>query len=346
MGVGGNLFRWFTSYVENRCQTVVLNGYTSRRTLTNIPSGVPQGSLLGPLLFNIFINDIDNCFLTSKIILYADDLKVMKQINRVQDAIELQEDLNRFQAYCKTNKLDLNVNKCYVCSFTRKHSPIFQVYKLLDTPLSRVSNIKDLGVTFDSKLLFDTHIYNIVSKASKALGFLLRVSADFKNIKTIKILYCSLVRSHLEYCSQVWNPMYNVYIDRIERIQRRFLGYIQYRCSCYLPDYVTRCKKFHILPLIERRKIADLSFLFGIMRGAVDSSELVSKIALNVPTAHLRGFNLLHVPIVDSKYRQNSYMIRASRMYNAACRSVDIDIFSSSVTKFKKQLGNVFFDQA
>ncbi|CAF4761859.1 unnamed protein product [Pieris macdunnoughi] len=151
MGIRGNLFRWFSSYVENRCQTVVLNGYSSRTRY--IPSGVPQGSLLGPLLFNIFVNDITHCFQSSKILLYADDMKIMKQINSVADALSLQEDLDRFQNYCVLNGLDLNVSKCYICTFTRKLHPIAFPYKLQDSILVRVGSVKDLGVIFDSKLL-------------------------------------------------------------------------------------------------------------------------------------------------------------------------------------------------
>ena len=343
MGIGGSLYRWFTSYVKNRCQTVVLEGYSSRTM--SIPSGVPQGSLLGPLLFNIFVNDIEACFQHSKILLYADDMKIMKQISSIDDAILLQEDLKNFQNYCRQNKLDLNVSKCYVCSFTRKPNPITVVYNLLETPIARVNVIRDLGVTFDSKLIFDAHIDNIVKKASRALGFIVRMSSEFKSIKAIKILYCSFVRSHLEYCSQVWNPKYNIYIDRLEGIQKKFLRYLQFRTGVYSPSYSVRCKKLHILPLHERRKTADMTFLFKIMNGSVEVPELLSKVGLRVPCAFLRRFDLLHASVARCTYRQNSYLIRASRAYNAASREVDIDINYTSVTKLKKTLCETFFER-
>lgn len=342
VGIRGDLYRWFRSYVENRCQTVVLNGYCSKPF--KVPSGVPQGSLLGPLLFNIFINDISSSFRYSKLLLYADDMKIMRQINTLADAHLLQADLNNFQGYCINNKLDLNVSKCYICSFTRKPIPIIHNYMLLDTALNRVNTIRDLGVIFDSKLLFDAHIDNIVKKASKALGFVLRVSSDFKSIKTIKILYCSFVRSHLEYASQVWNPNYNVYINRIESIQKRFLRHIQYRSKTFLASYVYRCKKFHILPLYERRKISDLVFLFKIANGITGVTELLHKIGLRVPSAFLRRPQLLHTPVVATVYRQNSYMVRASRMYNTTCWEADIDIFNTSVAKLRRILTNSFFE--
>lgn len=342
IGIRGNLFRWFSSYVRNRCQTVVLGGYSSLSM--NIPSGVPQGSLLAPLLFTIFINDISSCFIHSKILLYADDMKILHQINNACDAHKLQADLTKFQNYCTQNKLDLNVSKCYVCSFTRKPTKLIHNYILYSSELARVDKIKDLGVIFDSKLLFDDHINSIVKKASRALGFVLRMSAEFTNIKTFKILYCSYVRSHLEYASQVWNPHYDVYSSRLESIQKRFLRYLQYRAHIYLPDYETRCRKFHFLPLFKRREIADLSYLFGILNSTVDCPELLEQVGLRTNTVALRKPNVLYVPIVSNNYRQNSFIIRTSRSFNTLVKAnPELDLFNTSVSKLKRLLTGRFF---
>jgi ribonucleases P/MRP protein subunit RPP40 len=117
-GLHYNLLRWFTSHVENCSQAVTVRGYVSR--WTDIPSGVPQGSIQGPLLFVIFIMDISKCFLNSKILLFADDVKIVK----ANAAHELQHDLLRFEQYCLINKLDLNVEKCHCTTFTRKVNEI------------------------------------------------------------------------------------------------------------------------------------------------------------------------------------------------------------------------------
>lgn len=341
VGIRGNLFRWFSSYVHNRCQTVVLNGFTSASMY--IPSGVPQGSLLGPLLFIIFVADISSCFRSSKILLYADDMKILSPIRSNEDASRLQEDLNKFQNYCIINKLDLNVSKCYVCSFTRKPIHILFNYTLKNSSLSRVSFIRDLGVTFDSKLLFNNHVNDVVSKASKALGFVLRMSSQFQSIKTLKILYCAYVRSHLEYASQVWNPSYGIYINRIEGIQRKFLRYLQYRTNIYLPDYSARCKKQHLLPLHERRRIADISYLLSLANGTIDCPELLGQLGLRTSSNALRKPNLLHIPTARSNYRQNSFLIRACRCYNSMSKNVDLDLFNMSVLKFKRISADVYF---
>lgn len=209
--------------------------------------------------------------------------------------------------------------------------------------LKRIEAMRDLGVTFDSKLLFDVHIDNIIKKATQALGFILRLSADFKNIKTYKILYCAFVRSHLEYASQVWNPNYNVYIDRIERVQKRFLRFLQFKTRKYSSNYIVRCKRFHMLPLYERRRIADIATLFKIANSGMDCPELLSKLGLVTHITLLRNPRLIHVPRVRTTYRQNSFMLRAGKSFNVISRDVDLDLFNTSVARLKRCLVSSFF---
>lgn len=185
---------------------MVLNGYMS--TWKSIPSGVPQGSLLGPLLFIIFINDIDVCFNNSQFLLFADDMKVFKVVNSPEDSALLQFDLNKLTTYCRMNRLDINVSKCFSISFGRKRSMFSSTYIINNQTISNFTEIRDLGVIMDSKLIFNNHIDKIVKKAYKLLGFLIRSCKNFNLMKSIKIIYCSLVRSNLEYASQVWNPRY------------------------------------------------------------------------------------------------------------------------------------------
>lgn len=121
-GIHGDLNHWFSSYIQNRTQAVVLQGYTSGWSC--VPSGVPQGSILGPLLFILFIADIKHCFKHSYILLYADDMKVHKVVRSLCDTYQLQADLNRFETYCIHNKLQLNVSKCFHLTFARLKSAI------------------------------------------------------------------------------------------------------------------------------------------------------------------------------------------------------------------------------
>lgn len=336
LGVRGSLLRWFISYVQNRSQAVVLNGFSS--SWMSIPSGVPQGSLLGPLLFIIFVYDIERCFVNSEYLLFADDMKVFRIVNNPSDEMLLQDDLHRLDQYCYTNKLELNVDKCFFIIFTRKRIPFNSTFILRNQVLKRGSHTKDLGVIHDSKLLFDLHISNIIGKACKAMGFIMRVSKPFKTMKSLKILYCAYVRSHLEYASQIWNPQYGIYIDRLERVQRRFTRFLGFKFKLPRMKYAQRCIKFHLLPLYLRRDISDVLFLAKVLRGSIDSPDLLRKIGLRVPHHRTRKRPLLHIPTSNSNYRQNSFLVRASNTYNRVLSDSEVDLFCSSLPKIKDVL--------
>lgn len=338
MGIHGDLLRWFTSYIDNRSQAVVINNYVS--SWVTVPSGVPQGSLLGPLLFNIFVNDISDCFHTSKLLCFADDMKIFTKINSLDDSALLQDDLTRLVAYCQTNKLDLNVSKCFTLTFTRQQSSIPTSYKLNDHVLKSVSCMKDLGVTHDSKLLFDTHIDNIVTGATKTLGFIMRSSLHFTQIKTIKVLYCTYVRSKLEYASQIWSPSYNIYINRIERIQKKFVKYLCFKMKTPYnsSNYENICKKHHLIPLHKRRQIADITYILNILNGNIDCPELLAKLSFNTPSRSKRYFPPLSIPFSSRNYRKNSFLLRAGKSLNELTKERDIDVFNSNITTIRRIL--------
>ena len=138
------------------------SGYKSGRVLST--SGVPQGSVLGPLLFLVFINDIAS-ELSCEFLLYADDLKIFKSVKSVNDCTILQTDLNLVQEWCDVNGMDLNVNKCCTMTFTRKNDPICFLYDIGNRSLQRVGEFKDLGVLFDPKLSFINHITAKIGEA-------------------------------------------------------------------------------------------------------------------------------------------------------------------------------------
>lgn len=345
-GICGDLLRWFSSYIDNRSQAVVLNNYIS--SWVPVPSGVPQGSLLGPLLFIIYVADIDSCFLSSKLLCFADDMKVFSTVSSADDMIALQADLVRLEEYCRINKLELNPSKCSFITFTRKFNVIPTTYTLQGQALSRYSSMRDLGVIHDSKLLFDEHVEKIVSKASKALGFIMRLSKNFKNVKTFKILYCTFVRSNLEYASEVWNPRYDVYIDRLESIQRRFLKYLCFRVKINYDssNYLDLCKKFHFLPLKNRRDISDYLYMLKIIKSNIDCPELLSKVQFNIPNRPLRFTPPLHVPLANTNYRQNSFIVRASKVVNEMSKHLDIDPFFTSITGARRNISRNFFNES
>lgn len=342
--MSGDFLRWFSSYINRRTQAVVVSNYMS--SWVPVPSGVPQGSLLGPLLFAIFTNDISECFKNSRLLCFADDMKVISHINSQCDVNKLQDDLNRLDKYCYDNKLELNPAKCSVVSFSRKKHSFQSSYILKNEVLQRGFVVRDLGVFHDSKLVFDMHVDYIVKKASKSLGFVLRTCGSFTKAKSFKILYCTLVRSILEYASQIWNPRYEKYVARIERIQIKFVKHLCYKLKIPYDsrNYINLCKQFHILPLSKRREIADVTYLLNIMSSKIDCPDLLSKFSLYTPSKPLRYSPLIDLPTATTNYRQNAFTLRASRLFNSLDRrGLDIDLFCTSVPAARRLLSKDFF---
>lgn len=158
---------------------------------------------MGPLLFNLFINDISSCFRYCKFLLYADDLKIFRRIDSQVCAASLQRDLSSFENWCTLNSLDLNLSKCHILRFYKKNN--LNVLRcdcvLGNSPLSEVEFVRDLGVMFSSDLTFNRHYRGISALAYKKLGFIFPYGKDFGSVRTLKILDCVLVRPILEYCS-------------------------------------------------------------------------------------------------------------------------------------------------
>ena len=221
-GTEGDALRWFQSYLCNRQQRVVING--SHSEWYKAVSGVPQGSIIGPTLFIMYINDIVDCVHNSQILLFANDCKIYKDVSSIIDCTLLQHDLNRINVWCKEWHMKLHPDKCFYMNLSLKRThDVTNTYIIGDNTLQRIFEMKDLGIYFTPNLNFNLHISKITSKSLQMLGFMKRVSHDFTDVKTLHILYNSLVRSRLEYCSQIWNPSAAASITKLERVQKSIL---------------------------------------------------------------------------------------------------------------------------
>uniref|UniRef100_A0A2S2R2Y8 RNA-directed DNA polymerase from mobile element jockey n=1 Tax=Sipha flava TaxID=143950 RepID=A0A2S2R2Y8_9HEMI len=196
-GFGEPLLSWFNSYLSNRKQFVKV--FEIKSDITNVPSGVPQGGHLSPMLFALFINNIKHVIHNSKFLLFADDLKLFLKIDLINDCLLLQEDINAVVNWATNMGLEFNVVKCHSMSFYRTRTPITFTYFMNDFPLIHSDNtVTDLGIVFDRELNFHSHIENSCCKALKILGFLRRICSEFKLMTPLKLLYCAYVRSVLE----------------------------------------------------------------------------------------------------------------------------------------------------
>ena len=227
IGIRGPLLTWLIDYFRNRSQIVNVHGcLSSERPVT---SGVIQGSVLGPLLFIIFINDVDEIINNSIILKYADDIRIYREFNsdepsQQDNCVKFQNDINALYSWSQQWDLKFNSSKCSILHFG--HANYRRSYKLNDVIIQSKSIEKDLGILFSCNMKFDEHIDSIVLKANKQLGIIARVFTD-KSLKTIIPLYKSFVRPLLEYNSIIWSPYTKKKNEKIEKIQKRMLNLVR-----------------------------------------------------------------------------------------------------------------------
>ena len=325
LGFEQDLLKWIESYLTHRSQTVSFCGHLSQSV--NVTSGVPQGSHLGPLLFILFVNDVTSILNHLKVLIYADDMKLYMTISEQKDIVLMQHEINLFYKWCNKNLLELNINKCHVISYSRKHSTIDYTYSLGQQNVSRSDKIKDLGVILDSKMTFTEHFNVIIHKANNMLCFIKRFSYNFNDPYTIKTLFISFVRPILEYCSIVWSPHQIIHAERIESIQKQFLLYALRKLgwrSFPLPSYAARCMLINIQTLKKRRDFSMICFINDIVSHRIDCNEILSHLNFYAPVRSLRTRNLFYTNTHRTNYALNEPVSRIMKTYNNVCENIDV----------------------
>jgi hypothetical protein len=259
IGINNNLLNWFSNYLSHRKQRVVIEGHNSN--LVSVLSGVPQGSILGPLLFTIYINDMATYLTDSpeNLFLYADDSKLLSPINSLNDCLLLQQKLNNLLTWSDQWGMTFNPTKCFVMSFARKMKIIYN-YCINNTVLLRTSSCTDLGLIISDNLRWDNHIKYIVGKAGQRLGLVKRCVGYDCSIQVKLTCYTSLIRPILEYGSVIWSCHTKKLLVQVESIQRRSLKYV---LNDYSNDYYFRLRNCNLLPLSYRREYLDLVFIYN-----------------------------------------------------------------------------------
>ncbi|KAL7630702.1 UNVERIFIED_CONTAM: hypothetical protein RMT77_019088 [Armadillidium vulgare] len=255
-GIRGKFLNWIKNWLFDRRQRVVINGECSE--WVNVISGVPQGSVLGPILFIVYVNDIDKNVL-SNISKFADDTKIGNRITCENDYQVLQSDSNKIVNWSKTWQMKFNIDKCKVLHFGSRN--IEYNYVIDDSDINVVDEEKDLGVLISKDLKFAKQCADPVKKANKALGFIAR-NFEYKSKNIILPLYKSLLRPHLEYAVQFWSPYLKKDIDKIERIQKRATKLIP---ELRGKSYVQRLRELDIHSLETRRLKGKLIEVFKIL---------------------------------------------------------------------------------
>jgi Reverse transcriptase (RNA-dependent DNA polymerase)/Endonuclease-reverse transcriptase len=284
-GINGNLLGWIKSFLSNRKQRVRVNNCYSE--WSNVTSSVPQGSVLGPILFVLYINDIADIVHGCKIKLFADDVKVYWVHNKINDANILQMCLNAIWEWSVVWQLPISCNKCYSMHFG-VNNPL-TVYKFGDVDIKIENNVKDLGVFVSNNLKNSFHCNKIVDKTKRLCSMLFRCLKS-RDPNCLIMAYKSYILPILEYNSSVWSPYLIKDIDNIESVQRNFTWRVFKRCG--LPDasYNERLARLQ-LPSLELRRIhKDLIFCYKIVYGNIALN--VSNFFAFANNAHTRGNSL------------------------------------------------------
>ena len=264
-GIQGSLYNWLCDFLTNRSQAVKVDSYTCN--YEPVSSGVPQGSVLGPLLFLIYINDLPLALPNnSKCFLFADDIKVFTNTNNLQTIVD------SIDGWSKTWSLPLAADKTNLIRFGNKN-PQNQV-QINGISIQSVNSIRDLGVTVDERLNFHEHISNIVKKANSRSNLIIRAFSS-RNLSLLTKLFTVYVRPVLEYASSVWSPCCpyrdSEYLNLIEGVQRRFTFRILKRhTGCRPPNYLERLNRLSLQTLELRRFYIDLEMIYSIVNNQID----------------------------------------------------------------------------
>jgi len=329
-----DLIDWIKAFLSDRKQRVHLNGIYS--SWASVLSGIPQGSILGPLLFIIYINDLpDSLNVDSNIFLYADDAKLYRHISTSQDSSSLQDDINKLANWTNEWLIKLNIKKCKVVSYGRNVDHSYS-YHINNVELEKLDSIIDLGVHFDSQLKFDDHMDEKINKAYSFLGIIKR-NFTYLSMDAFITLYKSLVRPHLEYAVQAWSPYLIAYIKKIEKVQMRATK--QITCIKHL-SYEERLKYLRLPTLHYRRIRGDMIMVFKTVTGIIDST-----VSCNFTISHsvTRGnrYKLVqkHVHYNLTKF---SFANRIVPIWNSL---PDYVVSARSVSVFEKRLDSFWRNQ-
>ena len=338
IGIQGSLLQWLYNYLSFRKQSVLIDNIHS--SLIPVLSGVPQGSVLGPLLFSIFINDLPlfvmekHDFSFPPLRLFADDIKVYRVVNNLHDALFLQSLLDSICSWCSINQLKINVQKCFILHLG--HTNNHFIYGFHGNFIPKSELVKDLGVYMEPNLSYSRHISIICARARSrcSLYFKYFISRD---LYSMKLFFVTYVRPLLEFASPVWNPISQTLINNLESVQKFFTNKIP---TCTFLPYKRRLVSLNLDSLQKRRQVADLMFAYSIINGSTNTS--LYPYLTFAPPSVTRGHDLQIIrPLFKLATSNQNLISRISSTWNKLPDSI---LSSQSKLSFKKKLSNFCTD--
>ena len=334
-GISFDTSNWLKEFLTDRQQQVCIG--TSFSSLLPVLSGVPQGSVIGPLLFLLFFDDITKTVPqvqgSSGVKLFADDTKLY-----ASNPNDLQIYTDHMSSWLKDHQLNIAHHKCFSMCISRPRSKVLAPLFSIDSNTIPVHHqAKDLGIIVSDKLKWSNHIDSIVAKASASAYQILKCFKS-NNIWILLRLFKTYVRPKLEYNTPVWSPYLLEDIDKLESVQRLFLRRAFMRCGIKFNSYIDRLQKVNLYSLERRRVITDLVFLFKIINGLCDLNFhdyfSYSPISYNL-RRNSKQIVVKKIPNLDFQQYQKSFFIRSSQYWNKLPESI---VISPNLISFKFRL--------
>ena len=332
-GIRGTAHDWFQSYLSNRRQLTQYNGIDS--DVLKVNRGVPQGSILGPLLFLLFINDIVNSSTSLHFVLYADDTNIFFSHNNLQCLIShVQTEMQNVTRWFQVNKLQINKSKTKYMIFNFKERsrmiPLNLNLRIENEVVEQVEYTNFLGVVIDNRLSWDKHIASISNKISASIGVLRKLKPVLPS-KTLFTLYRSLIHPHLSYCNLVWGRAYKRFYMPLFILQKRAV-----RLCCnehYRAKTSPLFKSLHLLKLPDLITHNTLLFMYKFKYGLLPST-FSDFFPLNsaIHNVNTRGKNKFYIPRFRTSFLQrNSIRYQGPVHWNA----INPLLIQKRITTFK-----------
>ena len=320
LSVSPVLIRWIQGYLSNRYQAVVLDGAQS--STLPVVSGVPQGSVLGPLLFLIYIDEVSSSVNNgSRFAMYADDIALYRSVKTCVDYTLIQQDILSVCNWISDNYLVLNSSKCCYVIFSKKQSvsvPSGPLHVGNNVLLERKEQIKYLGVTFTSDLSWSKHIETIAKNARRQLGIMYRNFYSFTDSSCLLRLYKTTIRPLMEYASAVWDPHLDKNINALENVQKFALRIC---LKSWRESYSSMLDKSGLPTLSQRRQQHRLILLFKMMSKLVEYPTVPDQRVIIYEHRHPNNAQLT-VPFANKNFFKNSFFPRTTSEWNSLCFDV------------------------
>ena len=330
-GITGKTSSWIRSFLTGRDQKVILDGKVSESA--PVTSGVPQGTVLGPLLFLIYINDLPGRAKTSTTRLFADDCLIYREIRKPSDAKALQDDLDAFQQWEKEWMMEFHPQKCQLLRITRKKTPIITPYTIHGHTLELAPTGKYLGVNIHHQLSWSPHINMTATKANRTRAFLQRNLRGAPH-KIQKQCFETLIRPILEYSGIIWDNGSAEDSHKLEMVQRRYARFLT-------KDYGRTSSVTAMLndigwdTLDERRAKAKATMLYRIKHDLVDVP--ADDHLIRLTTRSRRGGEEFRVPYARTLSYKRSFFPDSIQIWNRLPSNVTA---AESLATFKKRLSS------